>query len=1055
MFYAAFVGINAYPQGALSGCVGDVLELDLLFREQCAQQTGIRYQPVYYLAPNAADAWRIEAHEAATGEKLAYEAPTFANISTRLFPHFKDARDGDICVFFYSGHGSQTEAPPEFDRPMMETLVCVDSRDASNSAARDLIDKELAWLLWKTFSGKKSHVLMLMDCCHSGNNTRNLKNEDDVRFRYLSSDRNKIPFEQYLGYGDTDFYSRDGGKLRIKMPRYVHLAACRDDEKAQETMQGGLFTNRLTEALRSGGAANSYRQLMQGLAISVGNRAERQTPVAFAVEEGDLDQQFLSASIRPYRPFYNVRYHAREKRWKIYGGAMHGLKTGDTLRLSDGSRQADVVLQEVTPAWSWATPQGFDEDSAAVTAVLVRSAAAVMKVGVPPALREIVALTDVVKAPGGSGGDRPAENAGGNTYPYVTWLSESAPGVQYVIRQLADGAYVLLPVNGEMPLFKRQPNAAVFLENVDKVGRWLSALELQHQAAGLSQGNFVFQWAAEPGTVLHDGVALQYEGGQYPSFGLRMSIHPDSPLKTCYVKALYLGSKYGINTSLIRNDDNKLTNTPGSYLDLSLQYQGNTYTRLPVSIDEAYARYNIRDITDYLKVVVSDTPVHLDQYEQEEMELDDGSVTRGLAVPGVVRGAAAEQPQWSVFTFRISCRRAPAEQTLAAGGKAAFDAFEIEAPPGFKGRVSLAPRENNTRSMEPDLWGATLTGEVMDGQALLLYPDAPVSEGSTIRLRLKPPAAAVRSLEDGRLEEIILPYGFDAALQQFVPLGYADDDGNIFIERLPVSGERSIGGAVKLYFKKIFRPRQANQLVVPPGLQGKATLLIHGFTGETRSMREAYAEGGTLLTYDYENLATPVSRTAELLHAALLEAGVGNGVELTVVGHGTGGLVARWLAEQLKAPYVKRLVLVGTPNAGAKLAALAASVTGMLTDALNFTGPVKYAITGLAWLLKHLKLHPGTAFNEMQPGSDLMQKIQASAMAPGVEYKIIAGDASLIKGNIIDKAIVQVFGKERNDRAVTVASMQAIPGLDLQNQVAVVPCHHLGYFRKETGIQLT
>ena len=33
--------------------------------------------------------------------------------------------------------------------------------------------------------------------------------------------------------------------------------------------------------------------------------------------------------------------------------------------------------------------------------------------------------------------------------------------------------------------------------------------------------------------------------------------------------------------------------------------------------------------------------------------------------------------------------------------------------------------------------------------------------------------------------------------------------------------------------------------------------------------------------------------------------------------------------------------------------------------------------------------------------------------------------------------------------------MQSIPGLDLQNQVAIVPCHHLGYFRKETGIQLT
>jgi hypothetical protein len=33
--------------------------------------------------------------------------------------------------------------------------------------------------------------------------------------------------------------------------------------------------------------------------------------------------------------------------------------------------------------------------------------------------------------------------------------------------------------------------------------------------------------------------------------------------------------------------------------------------------------------------------------------------------------------------------------------------------------------------------------------------------------------------------------------------------------------------------------------------------------------------------------------------------------------------------------------------------------------------------------------------------------------------------------------------------------MQAVPGLDPQLQVEVVACHHLAYFRPETGIRLT
>jgi triacylglycerol esterase/lipase EstA (alpha/beta hydrolase family) len=68
-----------------------------------------------------------------------------------------------------------------------------------------------------------------------------------------------------------------------------------------------------------------------------------------------------------------------------------------------------------------------------------------------------------------------------------------------------------------------------------------------------------------------------------------------------------------------------------------------------------------------------------------------------------------------------------------------------------------------------------------------------------------------------------------------------------------------------------------------------------------------------ILTYDYENLSTAVSTTAEILHDKLKAAGFGTAgkmPELSIVAHSMGGLVSRWLIEQVPGVnYVKRLIL--------------------------------------------------------------------------------------------------------------------------------------------------
>jgi len=520
---------------------------------------------------------------------------------------------------------------------------------------------------------------------------------------------------------------------------------------------------------------------------------------------------------------------------------------------------------------------------------------------------------------------------------------------------------------------------------------------------------------------------------------------------------------------------------------------------------------------------VSDTPMNLNQYKQETLELDDPrTAEKGTRALELTRkaGKAVEQPKWSVFTFDIKCIGEQKEQTLQPGAVVDFAGFTVETPEGISARAFAVTAEEQqqafeevkTRSAEiapgfkpsANIWGDNLTDAPFAHiQALELFPDGgalEIKEGKPLIIRPNTPRTATRSLGDDKQEEIIIPYGYDSNLQMYIPLGYADDKGNIYIEQLPpetpgqlkqegLKNTRSLGSSVKLFFKKIFYPKEVNKLVLYAleGKQwieqknmdklsagGKAVLLVHGIIGDTKYMVEVFKEHAEgldfILTYDYENLSTAISETAGKLDKALRAGGFGvnnHMPELSIVAHSMGGLVSRWLIEQVPGvDYVKRLVLVGSPCGGSEMAKLGVSAFGMLTQALNVTGPIKYAITGLSYLLKHLKLHPGTTLQELSPGSEVLQKLALSNMADKVQYHIIGGDTDLLKdykgddfflkriaATLKDKVLYPglsfaLYEKEPNDMAVTLKSMQAIHQLDATAQVQIVASNHLTYFRE-------
>ena len=216
---------------------------------------------------------------------LLNEEATRSNI-IEGFQHFDQAEEGDLCLFFFAGHGSRCPAPEAFwhiepDR-MHETLVCWDSRVGGN---RELIDKELSYLIWKATSAKEVHFLAIMDCCHSGSNTKG----HWQAVRRISDSEQLIPLSAYLGY---EQYLKVGEQAYSPpRGRHVQLAASRARETAKELMiRGefrGVFTHALVEVLSEAGNFLSYSELISRANLRIRRRVSDQTAQLFATDVFD------------------------------------------------------------------------------------------------------------------------------------------------------------------------------------------------------------------------------------------------------------------------------------------------------------------------------------------------------------------------------------------------------------------------------------------------------------------------------------------------------------------------------------------------------------------------------------------------------------------------------------------------------------------------------------------------------------------------------------------------------------------------------------------------
>jgi len=302
--FALLVGINNYPPPlpALRGCVNDVQGVAGYLQKAVSGDL----RPLILLDEEAKRDRVIAAFR----------------------DHLGQAGAGDTALFYFAGHGSQQKIPPslaylEADL-QIETLVLWDSRAPKGW---DLADKEIAVLI-HDLAKRGAHIVVILDCCHSGTATRG---ENDQR--QIASDVRIRPLESLI----TSLTTIRGALTSawdVEPGRHVLLAACRDFQLASEGVDNGerhgLFTASLLNVLRTSSRLPTYRDLMAATSYRISARTTKQLPALEATHPDDLDRVFLG-SLRAETHRYYIAHHEQE--WLLEGGAIHGLRTEETLGL--------------------------------------------------------------------------------------------------------------------------------------------------------------------------------------------------------------------------------------------------------------------------------------------------------------------------------------------------------------------------------------------------------------------------------------------------------------------------------------------------------------------------------------------------------------------------------------------------------------------------------------------------------------------------------------------------------------------------------------------------
>jgi uncharacterized caspase-like protein len=273
---AFLVGINRYqiPGADLRGCVNDVKDLSAAL---------------------------IEFHGFKKGDITVVTdlAATKKTMQAGIKALIRDSKKGDVALIHYSGHGSNVPDDNNDEADGRDEILCPTDLDWDDPLRDD-------WLR-TALDGVKAGVnlTVIMDCCHSGTNTRAIVPPDaPVKERYLPSplvlkaveSGRGAPRKVSSGLQSSRRGSRKAREIvKAELPE-VLITGCRDTQTSADAFinmrYNGALTFALVEAIRKSKGRLTYRQLHDKAAATLKTRKFDQLPQLEGRSER-FDQPFL------------------------------------------------------------------------------------------------------------------------------------------------------------------------------------------------------------------------------------------------------------------------------------------------------------------------------------------------------------------------------------------------------------------------------------------------------------------------------------------------------------------------------------------------------------------------------------------------------------------------------------------------------------------------------------------------------------------------------------------------------------------------------------------